>query len=184
MPSVKSLPSLKPGLAPLNRGSNPSLPPLENVSLNMPIDMSTLSEKTETSHPEKDTSTSSELEVEKPVRAAKFKKLEKQYADQMKKIAVLVFPFSPEDGKSLLENADILADTTIGYAEVNKDFCSALESLLNATPLIAMISAYASVVSAILSNHGINPVENMMKARMEKMNGKASLPGFSSPLQA
>lgn len=182
MQSPNSSQKLKPGLKPLP-GSLPhsgrKLPPLENLSLSMPIDTNTLNEKSETPHLENGTSTSNELEIEKAPRSPKFKKLEKQYKEAIDHIAVLLFPFSPLDAKSLLESKDELADTNVSYAEVNKDFCQALETVLNASPLISMIGAYAGVVSAILSNHGINPLENMMKKRLEQMNGKASLSGLS-----
>ena len=182
MPSEKSSINLKQGLQPLKKSSNLSLPPLENLSLNMPIDTSTLKEENQkTSDQEKGISTSSDLEIEKPPRSAKFKRLEKQYTQQVQQIAVLVAPFSLKDAGSIAEQASVLADATISFSEVNKPFCEALENVLNATPLIAMISAYAGLFSAILSNHGINPIENMLKKQAEK-NGNAGLPGFFAPV--
>lgn len=165
---------------------NNSLPNLEPLMLNMPLDTSIGKDTQKTQDQGKDTSISEKSSLtdtldellEPKERTPKFKKLQRQYEEQVKDLAGLLALVSPLDAMAIVSNLPTLSDTTIGYAEVNKDFCSVLEKVLNASPLVAMISAYSSVVLAILTNHGMNPLANFFMKQVAK-NGNGNVPGVA-----
>jgi len=184
MPLDQSLKNTKQGLPPLKPNSNKSLPPLENVSLNMPLDMNTEKQEEKTQNPEKDIGTLEELLTEH-IRTPRFKKFEKQTLENIQKIGALIAPFSLPDSITIVMQAEQRAKEITDYAEVDPKFYAALENFYSASPLIAMITGLGYLGASILSNHGINPIENAIKKRIEKqMNGKTDIPGFYGPLQA
>jgi|SRR5712664_1811768 len=173
--------SLKPGLQALKKDLMPKLPPLENVSLNMPMDTNTKQSSEETPRQESDTSILDQLVVEH-IRTPKFKKFEKQCNQQIQEAGALISLFSPVDGFTTVQQSDVLADKITGYAEVNAKFYNAINNLLNASPLIQLVGAVVGFAGALASNHGVNPIENAMKKRMEKMNANGFVPGMAKNL--
>lgn len=182
MPSEKYSTTLKPGSKPLNPVSSNKLPPLENLSLKMPLEEN---KSEETKIQEKDTGTSNAFDdlLQEHIRTPKFKKFERQTLENIQKIGGLIAPFSPGDALIIIGMSEERAKEITDYAEVNTQFYNALNNIYSASPLVAMITGLGYLGMALLSNHGINPIENMLKKRLDK-NGKGGIPEFPKPLQA
>lgn len=182
MPSETSSKNLKQDSQHLKNNLQHRLPPLENVSLSMPLSMNTNQPEEKTTHPESDTGILEDL-VTEHIRTPKFKKFERQTLENIQKIGALLAPFSLMDSITIVTMAEARAKEITDYAEVDPKFFNALNNMYSASPLISMITGLGYLGLALMSNHGINPIENMIKKRLEK-NGKDTIQPLSPNLQA
>lgn len=152
--------------------STKSLPTLEPLIMSIPLNSSiSPSENERTDHRGNHTGITDEsgLDLDQPrVRTPKFKKIELQLTRQIQEVGAYIVLFNQADGITIHQSAELLAEKITNTCEVDAKFCSTIDRILNASPWIQMISAIGGIGSALLANHGMNPIVNYAKKQAEK----------------
>jgi hypothetical protein len=67
-----------------------------------------------------------------------------------------MIPRTREDGRVIIENAEVAASALADYAERNASVYKALEKLLNASGVGAVVAAHIPIMIGIMANHNVS----------------------------
>lgn len=128
------------------------------------------------------TSTSDESNEpeEKTKKPDRFQRLEEGFTGQFAQLGAVLMAFSPDDGLVIVSRSNHLAARLTDVARVNPAVYKALSRYLKESAYINLGTELATIVLAILANHGINPVGALMaKMQGKKADGNADLPAVA-----